>query len=805
MIKDLRFALRMLRSHRWFSFAVIVTLGLGIGINTTVFTLVNAVLFKPVPIAGGDRLITVSGQVITEATQTTGLSWPDYLDLASQNQSFEQLEAMNRQRAVISETEIPPERYSMAAITPGMFSMIKTPPLNGRSFGPDDGKKGAEAVILLGHHVWQKRYHGADVVGRTVRLNGQPATIIGVMPTGFRFPDNEDLWTALRPTAELERRDQHSLELFGLLHPGISLTAANSDLAVIAARLSTAYAETNENRGILVQTFHEAFNGGEIRIIFLMMLVAVGFVLLIACANVANMLFGRAIGRSREISLRAALGASRWQIVRQLLIESIVLSSLGGLLGLALATGGTHAFDLVTRDVGRPYWLVFNMDWVALTYFAIIAVGSGIVFGLLPALRASRFDLNTALKESAPGAGSGRNRLTAALVVLQFALTVVLLASAGMMVRSFFAVQNLNAFVRPDTLLTARLQLPEKEGQRYHDLAARRQFFDQLLPRIAALPGVTAVTTTSNLPGGGSGARGLEIAGRPNPDPKTPPRVGLITQSPNYLSTIEAPLLTGRGFAANDGEPGREVAIVSRAFAARFWPNGSPLEQRIRLIENGLPGEWLTIIGICADIDQQPNVADAPPVIHVPYRQAPWGWMGIALRTVADPVQQARALRGVVQDLDPDLPLYQVETMREIIANQHWFLKLFGTVFGIFALTGLLMASVGIYGVIAQSTARRTREIGVRMALGASTGHIARLVLRRGLTQLSIGLALGLVGAFASTRLLGSVGFLVGISPHDPFVFIGITLLLLGIGLLASWLPARRAARISPTTALRAE
>ena len=805
MLKDLRFALRMLRTHRWFSLAVIVTLGLGIGINTTVFTLVNAVLFKPVPIAGGERLVTVSGQLITETDQTTGISWPDYLDYAAQNQSFEALEAMIRQRAVISETENPPERYSMAAITPGMFGMIKTPPLTGRSFGSTDGEKGAEQVILLGHHIWQKRYGGADVIGRSVRLNGQPATIIGVMPAGFRFPDNEDLWTALKPNAELENRDQHSLELFGLLRPGVSITEANSDLAVIAARLSASFVDTNENRGIIVQTFNEAFNGGEIRIVFLMMLAAVGFVLLIACANVANMLFGRAINRTREISLRAALGASRWQIVRQLLVESVLLSSLGGLLGLALATVGTHAFDLVTRDVGRPYWLAFSMDWVALSYFAIIAVGSGIVFGLMPALRASRIDLNTAIKESAPGGGSGRNRITGALVVLQFALTVVLLASAGMMMRSFFAAQNLNSFVRPDTLLTARVQLPEKAGERYHDLETRRQFFDQLLPRIAALPGVTAVTTTSNLPGGGSGVRGLEIDGRPHPDPKNPPRVGMITQSPNYLQTIEAPILTGRGFKDTDGEPGREVAVVSRAFAARFWPNASPLDQRIRLIENDVPTEWLTIVGICADIDQQPSEADALPIIHVPYRQDSWGWMGIAVRTVADPVQQARALRGVVQDMDPDLPLYQVETMREIIEHQHWFLNIFGTVFGIFALTGLLMASVGIYGVIAQTTARRTREIGVRMALGATTGNIARLVLRRGLTQLTIGLVIGLIGAFASTRLLGSVGFLVGISPNDPVVFIGITLLLLGIGLLASWLPARRAARISPTTALRAE
>lgn len=806
MLKDLRFALRMLRNQRWFSSAVIVTIALGIGINTTVFTLVNAVLFKPVPIPSGERLVTVAHQNLKSPDRHPRVSWPDYLEFKAENNTFEALEAIYRSGAVISDTDHPAERFGMAKVSPGLFTMISTPPIIGRTFGPADGEPGAEMVILLGHKAWQSRYAGSpDVINQAVRLNGDSATIIGVMPEGFRFPNNEDLWTPLGPQESIERRDRQGLELFGLLSPGTSILEANHDLGVIAGRLAAEFPASNEDLGAIVRTFHDTYNDGEIRIIFLTMLGAVGFVLLIACANVANMLLGRAVGRGREIALRAALGATRWQIMRQLLIESILLSVIGGLIGLGLSALGVHAFDLATRDVGKPYWIIFEMNWVALAYFATLSVFSGIIFGFVPALRASRVDLNSAIKDGTPGGGSQRSRLTGALVVLQFALTVVLLAGAGVMMRSFFEAQKVNAFVEPSSLLTARLQLETEEGKRYHEETARHQFFDELRPKISALPGVTDVAFTSALPTQGSSGRGFEIDGRPNPESAEPPRAGLVVSSPNYLSTIGLPILTGRGFNSVDGEVGQEVVIVSRTFAAKFWPGDSPLGQRIRFLNNDDPGPWLNIIGMSADIEQDLNDADARPIVHIPYRQDPRGWMGILVRTTSDPARLGAPLRSAVQSLNQDLPLFEVRTMHEVIADQTWFLNVFGTLFGAFALIGLLMASVGIYGVIAQTTARRTREIGVRMALGATSGNIARLVLTRGITQLALGLILGLGGAFAATRLLDSVGFLIGISPHDPMVFIGITLLLLTIGLLASWLPARRASRISPTEALHTE
>jgi putative ABC transport system permease protein len=444
------------------------------------------------------------------------------------------------------------------------------------------------------------------------------------------------------------------------------------------------------------------------------------------------------------------------------------------------------------------------MAWRAFAYFAALSVLSGIVFGLVPALRASRVDLNLAMKSGTPGGGH-RGRLTGALVIFQFALTVVLLAGAGLMVRSFFAAQALNSFVRPQSLFTARLQLPEGKAEYYETPEARRQFYDQLLPALRALPGVTEVAATNNFPGLGAAQNGIEIEGRPNPDPKQPPRAAMIVQTPNYLSTIGVPLLQGRGFTETDGATGQEAAVVSRAFAAQHWPGEPAVGKHFRLVEDGKPKAWMTVVGVCADVLQETREKDQLPLIHLPYRQEPWGWMGLLLRTSSDPAALAAPVRAAVQQIDADLPLFEVRTLTAALDKSRWFLSVFGTLFAVFALIGLLMASVGIYAVVAQTTARRTREIGIRMALGATAGSIARLVLARGLTQLLIGLALGLGGAFATTRLLDQGGFLIGISAHDPLVFIGITVLLIAIGVAACWLPARRAARIAPTEALRTE
>jgi putative ABC transport system permease protein len=807
MLKDFRFAFRMIAWHRWFSAAIVATLALGIGINTTVFTLVNAVLFAPVPIPGGDRLLTVDGNHLSKPNDTFKVSWKDYLEFKTANKEFEGIEALSRAQRVISEPGNPPQLYNMAHVSSGLFPLFKMNPIAGRAIAATDCVPGAEPVVLLGNSIWQDRYAGAPaVIGRTVRIDGKPATVIGIMPPGLMFPRTEEFWMPLVPDSEMLKRSNHSLELFGLVRPHTPISAANAELAALAARIAKDHPESNKDIGAVARTFQDSYMGGTIRVVFLTMLGAVGFVLLIACANVANMMLGRSIARGREFAVRAAIGATRWQLVRQVLVECIVLSVLGGACGLGLAAFGVDGFDLAMQDVGKPYWIQFRMDWEVYGYFAAITILTGVVFGLVPALRSSRVDLNSTMKNGTPGGGSHHGRLLGTLVVLQFALTVVLLSEAGLMIRSFIAAQRINAVVGSESLLVGQLQLPEGKGERYEDPATRRRFIDAALARMATLPGVTAATVGSRSPGLGVESRDIEIEGRPNADNKEPPEAGLIVEAPNYLSTLGIPLLVGRGFSDSDGDPGKEAVVVSRAFADRYWPDGSAIGKRMRLIEDNKPSVWMSVIGICADIEMQPGEANPLPVIHISYHQDPWGWiMGLVLRTRSDPTTLAAPLRVMVQEMDQDLPLFDTRTLTAAVAKNFWYLRVFGTLFAVFAATGLLMASVGIYATVAQNTARRTREIGIRMSLGATGMNIARLVLSRGLAQLLIGLGLGLFGAFASTRLLNNTGFLVGISAHDPAVFAAIVILLLLIGAAACWVPARKASRLAPVEALRTE
>ncbi|MCX6950674.1 MAG: ABC transporter permease, partial [Verrucomicrobia bacterium] len=686
MKNDLRFAFRQLATHRWFSAAIIVTLALGIGINTTVFTLVNAVLFKPVPVPGGERLVTINSQNLTKTDSRFGVSYPDFQELRAQQRSFESIEAVMGGQATISEQGNPPEQFTIARVSAGLFEMLRVPPVLGQGFTAANGRAGAETVLLLGHGIWKNRY-GSDpsVVGRAVRVNGKPATIIGVMPEGFKFPQREDGWMVLVPDAELEKRSNRPLQLFAVLRSGVAIEAAGADLAVLTQRLATQFPDTNKDTGALVRTFHDTYNNGTIRTIFLTMLGAVGFVLLIACANVANLMLSRAIARNREIAVRSALGASRWQIVRQLLIESVLLSCLGGLLGLGLAMAGVHAFDLATQDVGKPYWIQFTMDYVVFAYFAAVSVLSGVLFGLAPALRASRTDLNLALKDGTLGSGShSGGKLTAVLVVVQFALTVVLLAGAGLMVRSFFAAQTVNPFVPVERIFTARISLPEGKDERYAKREDRIRFYEELLPRLGALPGVTHVAAVSSLPGLGAGTRDLEIEGRPLEDPSKAPRALLVAYTPDYLAAVRQPLVAGRTFNATDGDPGREAAVVTREFATKYWPGQADVTgRRFRLLsgKEKKPGPWIGVVGVAGDVIQRGDDADAPPLFYLPHRQEGWGGLALLVRTSSDPATLAQAVRATVQGLDQDLPLFDVRTMGDALARSYWHLKVFGTLF----------------------------------------------------------------------------------------------------------------------------
>jgi putative ABC transport system permease protein len=805
MPKDFRFALRMIATHRWFSAAIVTTLALGIGINTTVFTIVNAVLFAPVPIPGGDRLVTVDGRRLSNPNNTFQVSWEDYLEFKTAK-DFEGIEALSRARRVVSEPGNPAQRYNMANVSPGLFPLFKLSPIAGRGIAASDCIPGAEPVVLLGNSMWKSRYAGMpDIIGRTVRIDGKQATVIGIMPEGIMFPRTEEFWMPLVPDSEMLKRSTRPLELFGLLKPHTPIRAANAELATLSARIAKDHPDSNKDVGAVARTFQDSYMGGPVRTVFLTMLGAVGFVLLIACANVANMMLGRSIARGREFAVRAAIGASRWQLVRQVFVESLVLSVVGGACGLGLAAFGVHGFDLAMQDVGKPYWIQFRMDWQVFGYFATITILTGIAFGLMPALRSSLVDLSSAMKNGTSGSGSHPGRLAGTLVIFQFALTVVLLSGAGLMLRSFIAAQRINADLDPESLLVGQLQLPTAKGERFEDPAARRRFVDAILAKMATLPGISAATLGSHLPGLGVESRRIEIEGRPESDVKKLPESGLIVEAPNYASTLRIPLLVGRGLSDSDGDSGRETVVISRTFADRFWPDGSAVGKHMRFIENDKPRAWMTVIGICADMEMQPSESNPLPVIHISYRQEPLGSMGLVLRTCSDPSALIGPLRAIIQEIDQDLPLSDTRTLTAAVAKNFWYLRVFGTLFAVFAGIGLLMASVGIYATLAQNTSRRTREIGIRMSLGATEMNIARLILSRGLVQLLIGLGLGLCGAFTSTRLLDNTGFLIGISAHDPIVFAAIAVLLFFIGAAACWVPAWRASRIAPVEALRAE
>jgi predicted permease len=799
---DLRFALRMILSHRWFSAAIVTTLALGIGLNTMVFTLVNAALFKPVPVPGGERLVTIRNRNLSEGNRGMGVSYPDLREYRAQASSLEALEAATDERAILSERGNPPQNYNMDRISSGMFEMLHIPPILGRGFLPSDDKPGAEPVVVLGHGVWKDRYGSSpDVIGRAVRINTKPATIIGVMPEGFRFPNNQDLWMALVPTPELEKRAHRPLQLFAILKPGTAITQASAELEGVARRLAAAYPETDKGVGVIVETFQQRYNGGEIRLIFLLMLAAVGFVLLIACANVANMMLSRALGRQREISIRAAMGASRWQVIRQLLIESMLLSTLGGVLGLGLSALGVHSFDLATRDVGKPYWVLFTMDYAVFGYFAALCVLSGLLFGLAPALRFSRVDLNSALKEGTRSAGTrSGGKLSSVLVVFQFALTLVLLTGAGIFVRSFLENQALNRWVPTDQLLTARVRLP---SERYTDKDARLRFFEQLLPRVGAIPGVTHVALGSDLPGLGAGKRRIEIEHTDLKDPAQGPSAKVLVQSPGYFGAIDLPILLGRDFNDSDGEPGRQAVIVTKEFAERHWPNQAAIGKRFRFYNKDKPNEWLAVIGVSANLVQRADDPEPAPLLFLPYRQEGYDSMALLIRSIGNPSTAASAVRAAVQNLDQDLPVFEVRTLTDAVERSRWYLRLFGKLFSAFGLIALLIAAVGIYAVIAQATSSRTQEIGVRMALGATPRNILGLVLTRGLKQLIAGLVFGLAAAFPAARLMATLPLRV--SGSDPVVFGTVSLLLTAVGLFACWLPARKAAALQPVKAIRYE
>lgn len=796
--QDVRYALRSILGHRWFSAAIVATLALGIGLNAMVFTLVNAVLLKPVPVPNGEHLTSVMGRNLVRDDHSVPLSYPDFQDYRTQATSFEFFEGTTQEAGVLSEPGNPPQQYQLDRATAGIFSMIQAKAFLGRAFLPTDERPGAPPVLVIGYKVWQERYAGLPgVIGRQVHVNQHPATIIGVMPKDIRFPHGVDLWMPLIPTQDLAKRDNRVLQGYAILKRGVTLRMANAELDGIAGRIARQF-PADKDLGVSVLTFQQRFNGGSIRIVFLLMLAAVGFVLLIACADVANMMLSRSLNRQREMSIRTALGASRWRIVRQLLIESVFLSTLGGILGLGVAEGGIRWFDRATAAI-RPDWILFTMNFTVFGYFASLCILSGLLFGIAPALRSSKPNLVDVLKDGAHSVGRYRGAwLSSALVVFQFALTLVLLTGAGIFVRSLLDRLAVNPFLPVNQVTTARLHLPE---DRYKDNDARIHFFDQLLPHLRVIPGVTHAAIASSAPGLGTADEQIELEHLPIANPAQRPWVSFVAQSPGYFDTIHLPLLQGRDFNELDGSANHEAAILTRAAGARFWPDQNPIGKRFRLFDDkNKPGSWITVIGVSANMVQELQENDPKPLLFIPYRQEGWDNMALVVESAADPLQ---SMRKTVQNLDGELPLNDPFRLKDAIDQQVWFLRVFGKIFLAFALIAMLMASVGIYAVIAHATGSRTQEIGVRIALGATMRNILFLVMRRGLWQIAVGLALGLAAALPLAHMIASSP-MSGLQA-DPTVVLAVAVTLAFVGIFACWLPARRATALDPVKAIRYE
>lgn len=796
--QDVRYAVRGILSHRWFSAAIVATLAVGIGLNTMVFTLVSTVLWKPVPVPNGDQLVSIRGRNSSGADRSLPISYPDFQDYKSQSTSFDFFEATTYEDGILSEPNNPPQQFHLNRATAGIFSMVQANPLLGRTLLPRDEQPGATPVIVIGYNVWKERYAGvSSIIGRQVHVNGQPATIVGVMPKDFRFPHDVDIWIPLVPTADLASRDNRTLSIYAILKRGVTLRQAGAELDGIAGRLATQIPADKE-LSLSVLTFNERFNGGGIRVVFLFMLGAVGFVLLIACADVANMMLSRSLNRQREMSIRTALGASRWRIVRQLLIESMFLSTIGGILGLGLAMAGIHWFDLATATI-RPDWIIFTMDFPVFGYFAALCIISGLLFGMAPALRSTRTNPIDVLKDGAHSVGRHRGGwLSSALVVFQFAVTLVLLSGAGIFVHGLLDRLAVNPFIPAAQITTARLDLPE---ERYKDHDARTHFFDQLLSRLRAMPSVAYAAIASAVPGSGTANEQIELEHLPVANPAQRPWVWFVAQSPGYFETIHLPILQGRDFNETDGAANHEAAVLTRGAAARFWPGQNPIGKRFRFFDDkNKPTPWITVIGISGNLVQDLQNSDPKPLLFVPYRQEGWDNMALVVESAGDPLQ---SMRTIVQSLDGELPLSEPSRLKDVLDHQLWFLRVFGKVFLTFALVALLMASVGIYAVIAHATGSRTQEIGVRIALGATMRSILLLVMRRGLWQIAIGLVVGLAAAFPLAHVIASLptsGLRL-----DPMVIFAVAFALAFVGVFACWLPARRAADLDPVKAIRYE
>ncbi|MEO8434819.1 MAG: ABC transporter permease [Pyrinomonadaceae bacterium] len=830
LFKDLRYAIRSLLKRPGFTAAAVITLALGIGGSTAIFTVVDAALLRGLPFKSPESLYHIWESTPQKEFAQREFSYPDYQDY-QQNQVFEGLAAYTGGGGIMSGRG-EPERIFAPAASANFFSVLGVEPFLGRTFLPGEDRQGAQRVVVLTYGMWQRRFGGDQgIIGQSLTINGDSFTVVGVLPASFQFAlRNADLWRPYQPTdAQLTRRFLHGTNLIGRLKPGVSEPQAQSELAVIAKRIEQEHNQSHAGTGVRLVALQEQFIG-QVKPILLVLLASVGFVLLIACANVASLLLTRSLSRQKEVAIRAALGASRWRVIRQLLIESLLLSLVGGAVGLLIAFWGVDALVATLPESqlnALPFLKSVRIDATILAFSFGLSLLTGIVFGLAPAVQASRPDLNEVLKEGGRStAGGARHRLRSVLVTTEIALAVVLLVGAGLMMKSLLKLLQSNVGFNPENVLTMTVALP---AAKYTEGDKQVSFYDQLNERVQSLPGVNGAGTVNVLPLQGGNTTRFHVDGDPVPAPGQEIEANIRVVDESYFQTLGVPIVAGRAFDERDGEAQRQAAqaqtqaqtqaqargqtlapvpipgvvIIGKTLADKVFAGRDPVGRR--LAYNSFAGQTDLVIGVVGDVKIGGLDEAIRPVIYYPFRRFPGVGTNLVVRTNGDPAALAGAIRNETRTLEPDVALFNVRPMEELIGDSPAaFMRRFpALLIGIFAGVALLLASIGIYGVVSYSVSQQTHYIGVRMALGAQASDILRMVLKQGLTLALAGMAFGVVAALALMRLLRSLLFEVQTTDATTFALVLGTLFV--VALLACYIPARRATKVDPLVALRYE
>jgi putative ABC transport system permease protein len=803
--QDVRYGLRMLGKNPGFSVLVILTLALGIGANTAIFSVVSAVLLRPLPFPEPDRLVAILHVDLRTGETGRALSYPDFADLRAESKTLEAAAAYDGGSATMTGMG-DPVHLTTGICSADMFNVLREPPLLGREFTRAEDKPGTH-VVMLGYRLWKTRFGGDPrVTDKQIVLDGQPYVVAGVMPAEFQFPlDTQpvDLWTtiAVEGAESQAERGSHFLRVIGRLRSGATYATANAETAEISARLEKQYQDTNGHWGMALQPAIQELVG-NVRPALLMVLGAVGFLLLIACANAANLLLARAAGRQREMAIRASLGAGKSRILRQLLTESVMLSLAGGVLGLLLAVWGTAAL-VNLPSLGIPRLASAGVDWRALAFMLAVSVFTGILFGLAPALDASRFNLFGSLKEGGRTAteGPGHSRLRSLLVISQVSLAVVLLIGASLLMESMFHLLHQSPGFDPQGVLAFDLDLPDA---RYGKPEQSADFFKEVLDRIRTVPGVENASAAMPLPLSDNSLRtSFEIEGQPMAKSDLP-RTQLRAVGLDYFKTMRIPLLAGREFSARDDRHAPHVIIINQTLARRFFPNENAMGKHMKPgMSGGKSDSMCEIVGVVGDVKHRNLWQEADPESYVPYEQNPIGAMDIVVRSESDPMLLLPAIREQARALDAELPIYHAERLEEYVSASLAQRRFTSLLCAVFAGAGLLLAVVGLFGVMSYNVAQRTHEIGVRVAVGAEKSDILRLILTEGMGITVVGLGIGLLGAFGVSSIVKSQLF--GVGATDPLTFLGVVLALAFVAFGACYIPARRATRVDPMVALRYE